>query len=111
LKIPPRPAPTATAAARGKKLYLAAGCPKCHGDSGQGDGPRAGDLTDYRGNPVSPTDFSVPRAFIGGSAPEDVYRTMMTGVGGTPMPQGADFFDEDEAWDVVAFVQSISRPL
>ncbi len=35
---------------------------------------------------------------------------MMTGIGGTPMPQGSDFFDENEAWDVVAFILSLAPP-
>jgi mono/diheme cytochrome c family protein len=107
IRIPRRPRLDDAAAARGRKLYETAGCVKCHGEAGRGDGPRAGDLTDYRDRPVKPTDFTAPRAFIGGSAPEDIYRTLMTGVSGTPMPDGSELFDEEEAWDVVAFIRSL----
>jgi len=110
IQIPPRPPTTPEARERGREAFRLAGCPKCHGETGRGDGPKAAGLRDARGLPVKPTSFASPFAFIGGASPEDVYRTMMTGVGGTPMPQGSDFFDENEAWDVVAFILSLAPP-
>ena len=107
--VPPRPAPSDAARERGKKAYAAAGCPQCHGDSGRGDGPKAAELKDARGNPVKPSDFTAPFTWISGSAPEQLYRTMMTGVGGTPMPQGSDFFSDSEGWDVVEYLLSLAR--
>ena len=103
-EVPDRP-PT-TDPARGAALFRAAGCDRCHGETGQGDGPRAHDLVDRRGDAIAPPDFRTPAAFIGGSSPVDVYRTMMTGIDGIPMPAGDDIFDPDEAWDVVAFILS-----
>jgi mono/diheme cytochrome c family protein len=107
LEIPPRPDDRTAAIGRGSSAYLAAGCPKCHGYTGRGDGVRASLLRDRRDRAVRPTDFRVPALFIGGSEPEDVYRTLMTGVDGTPMPQGTDFFDATQAWDVVEYIVSL----
>ncbi len=90
-------------------------CAKCHGESGRGDGPAAADLDpDIWGNPQKPFDFTTGR-LKGGPDVEDVYRTFMTGVGGTAMPSYADIFDEPDgeyiregdAWDLVSFVLSL----
>jgi mono/diheme cytochrome c family protein len=102
---PPEVTPAAIAA--GRVAFVSAGCPKCHGEGGRGDGPRAGKLDDNK-RPIKPPDFAAPFTFIGGSEPIDVYRTMMTGISGTPMPQGEDFFEEDVAWNVVHFILSLS---
>ncbi len=108
--LPPRPRPDPGARERGQQAFEAAGCVKCHGPGGRGDGPKAAALVDSRGHRVKPADLSSPRLLIGGATPEDIYRTMMTGVAGTPMPQGADFFDEgSEAWDVVEYILSLQR--
>ena len=104
-----RPPVDDAAVQRGHVAFLAAGCPKCHGPEGHGNGPRAGDLLDYRANPVRPTDYRSPALFVGGSGPVDIYRTMMTGISGTPMPQAEDFFDPEQAWDVVAFIESVRK--
>jgi len=109
LVIPRRPPVDDAAVQRGHVAFLAAGCPKCHGPEGHGNGPRAGDLLDYRANPVRPTDYRSPALFVGGSGPVDIYRTMMTGISGTPMPQAEDFFDPEQAWDVVAFIESVRK--
>lgn|GEM_PF-5438581 len=98
---PPNPDP-----ARGAALFRAAGCDRCHGASGRGDGEKVRDLVDRRGDAIAPPDFRTPEAFIGGSSAVDVYRTMMTGIDGIPMPAGDDIFEPDEAWDVVAFILS-----
>jgi len=37
-----------------------------------------------------------------------VYRTLMTGLSGTPMPSYADSLEPDQAWDLAYFVLSLS---
>jgi mono/diheme cytochrome c family protein len=109
--VPRRPAPgDPRAVERGKSAFTTAGCFKCHGDTGRGDGPKVDGLVDERGNKVRPPDLTQPNLLIGGSRPEDIYRTMMTGISGTPMPQGIDFFEEGaEAWDVVEYIVSLQQ--
>ena len=99
----------AAAIERGRKNYQTAGCAKCHGAAGQGDGPEAKRLKTDWNDEIRPTDLTNPSAYIGGTTPREMYRTMMAGPAGTPMPPGDLFFDTDEAWDVVAYIQSLQE--
>ncbi len=105
------------AIARGLELYEMLDCAQCHGEGGRGDGPSAADLDpDIWGNPQKPFDFTMGR-LKGGPDVEDVYRTFMTGIGGTAMPSYASIFDEpddeyifkDDAWNLVSYVWSLRR--
>ena len=97
-------------AARGRAVFEAAGCTSCHGDRGRGDGPSAAQLRDDRGLPIRPSDLRYPGRFKHGSAPADVYRTLVTGLDGTPMPSYEGAFDDARALaDLVAYVGSLKR--
>jgi hypothetical protein len=69
---------------------------------------------DSWGNPQRPFDFT-KGALKSGAAPEDVYRTFMTGLNGTAMPSYADVFDEPDgesirpgdAWNLVSYILSL----
>jgi mono/diheme cytochrome c family protein len=92
---------------RGRQVYAELQCGACHGATGKGDGPSAKTLVDSEGNPIVPFDFT-RRTPKGGDRPEDLYRTFMTGLTGTPMPDYADATrDELQRWDLVAFVLSL----
>jgi len=104
--------------ARGKELYVLLGCPACHGDSGRGDGPSAATLDpDVWGNKQKPFDLTQGR-LKSGPSPKDIYRTFMTGVGGTAMPSYADIFGEPDgeyikegdAWHLASYVLSLRGP-
>ena len=108
ISIPAPPVLDAQSAQRGKELYQFSACTKCHGKEGKGDGPKSDEIiarvnADYR-----LPNFAVKGSFIGGHEPKDIYKTLMTGLAGTPMPAGTDFFTEEEAWDVVAYILSFS---
>jgi mono/diheme cytochrome c family protein len=77
--------PTATTADEGRFVYVLLGCAKCHGTSGRGDGPSAGTLTDDWERSIQPYDFT-RGDYKNGRRPEDLYRTLRTGLNGTPMP-------------------------
>ncbi len=103
--------------ARGRELYEMLDCAQCHGDGGRGDGPSSSDLDpDIWGNPQTPFDFTQGR-LRGGPDITDIYRTFMTGVGGTAMPSYASIFDEpdgeyifeNDAWNLVSYVLSLRR--
>lgn len=77
--------PTGATASEGRQVYLMLGCAKCHGVGARGDGPSAGTLTDDWDQPITPYDFTRGGYKNGGRA-EDLYRTLRTGLFGTPMP-------------------------
>jgi mono/diheme cytochrome c family protein len=108
IKIPPSPPPTPERIVRGKQLYADAECLACHGERGRGDGPSAPTLKDNRQLPIEATDLTKPARFKNGSRPEDLYRTLMTGLAGTPMPSYGDSLEPEQAWDLVYYVLSLS---
>jgi cytochrome c oxidase cbb3-type subunit 2 len=107
IEIGEPPAPTRELLARGQSLYAQAKCFECHGEGGRGDGPSAGELRDDSKFPIRPTDFTRGRFKAGGDV-RDVYRTMTTGLDGTPMPSFADAMTDDERWAISYHVLSLS---
>jgi cytochrome c oxidase cbb3-type subunit I/II len=101
------PAPTPELLARGKDLYVKAKCFQCHGDGGKGDGPSAAELRDDLKFAIRPADFTKGQ-FKGGGEVTDIYRTMTTGLDGTPMPSFADSMKDDERWAISYYVLSFS---
>jgi cytochrome c oxidase cbb3-type subunit 2 len=90
----------------GRTLYTEAGCGECHGAAGRGDGPKAADLRDDWGWPIRPADLA-RRPLKGGSSPLDLYRTLATGIGGTPMPSYFDSLEPGQIWALVAYLRSL----
>jgi mono/diheme cytochrome c family protein len=110
IKIPPEPPVTIESISHGKALYTKLECWKCHGPQGKGDGPSAATLTDSQDNPIRPYDFAAGKddsRFKCGSTNEDIYRTFMTGVDGTPMPSFAETIQPNDAWDLVHFLRTL----
>jgi mono/diheme cytochrome c family protein len=70
--------PNAALTARGKDLYEKT-CATCHGATGKGDGPGAGQL-----NP-KPRNFGVREGWKNGSRIEDIFKTLDEGLKGTSM--------------------------
>jgi len=107
ISLPPPPKATAALAARGKTLYVQAKCAECHGERGRGDGPSADTLRDDFQRAIRPADFTRGQLKAGASV-TDVYRTMTTGLDGTPMPSFADSMSDDERWAIAYYVLSLS---
>lgn len=105
--IPEPPLATPELVAKGKELFQRAKCWECHGNEGKGDGPSAAQLKTDAKLPIRPTDFTRGQ-FKGGSHVRDIFRTMTTGLTGTPMPSFADSMKEDERWAISYFVLSLS---
>ncbi len=74
---------------------------------GKGDGTSAKELKDDRGEPISPTDLTL-KPFKSGPNPEDLYRTISTGLNGTPMPSYADVLTPEDRWSLVSYILSIA---
>jgi cytochrome c oxidase cbb3-type subunit 2 len=106
--IPPEPPDSEESVGRGRAVYVKLDCTKCHGANGRGDGPSARGLFDDWMYPIVPHDLTHGH-FKGGDAGSDIYRTVMTGLSGTPMPSFVDSVSTAEAWDLVHYVQSLSR--
>jgi cytochrome c oxidase cbb3-type subunit I/II len=82
------PAASAEIIAHGKDVWQNAKCWECHGQTGKGDGEKAAGLKDDFGFPVRPADLTGGQ-FKSGPSVEDIFRTMSTGLSGTPcLPSG-----------------------
>lgn len=89
-------------ATRGGMLFQTA-CAPCHGTDGTGRDAAAKALEDSWGQPVTPTDLRQP-GLRSGRGLEVVYRVLLTGIEGTPMPSFADAFSDEQRWELVAFI-------
>ena len=101
------PAPTEQLLARGKEVWQVAKCWECHGDGGKGDGEKAPGLKDDLGFPTPPADLTSGQ-FKSGPAVEDIFRTMSTGLSGTPMPSYRDALPEEDRWALAYYVLALS---
>jgi cytochrome c oxidase cbb3-type subunit I/II len=101
------PAPTLEAIERGKTVWQGAKCWECHGNTGKGDGEKAAGLKDDLGFPILPADLTAGQ-FKSGPAVEDIFRTMTTGLSGTPMPSYRDALPAADRWALSYYVLSLS---
>ena len=124
-KLEPVPVPKEVSSSeasirRGKKMFDAFECVKCHGQAGRGDPAPGSDLKDDWGHPIRPANLHRPWTFRGGPARRDVVMRLLTGVAGTPMPAIADSIEDyrksDEkdvdvrdasVWDLANYVRSL----
>ena len=84
--------------ARGQELYTA-NCSDCHGERGQGDGPKAGKLS------TSPVDFT-NQEYVGAHSAADLFTAVSEGVSGTEM-HAFEALPEDDIWALTAFLRTL----
>jgi DMSO reductase family type II enzyme heme b subunit len=97
-------------AKRGRTVFQENKCMDCHGVKGRGDGESGPTLTDDWGQPIRPANLTKRWTFRGGPSREDIYRTIVTGLNGTPMPSYASALPkEEDRWALVDYVHSLSR--
>ena len=105
----PKEAPdTPESIKRGEQLFQSMNCWSCHGKDGRGHGPSAASLTDSKGYPIIPFDFTGGTRFKCGDTDRDMFRDLVTGLDGTPMPSFASAMSDDQRWDVVHYIRSLS---
>lgn len=108
--IPPEPPSSSESIKRGAELFQSMNCWSCHGKDGRGYGPSASALTDSKGYPITPFDFTSGRQFKCGGSDQEMFRDLMTGLDGTPMPSFAEAMNADQKWDVVHYIRSLNAP-
>lgn len=78
-------------------------CAPCHGTDGSGKDATTRELQDSWGQPVTPTNLREP-ILRSGTGLEVIYRVLLNGIEGTPMPSFRDAFTDDQRWELVAFI-------
>jgi mono/diheme cytochrome c family protein len=80
------------------------GCAPCHGATARGDGAQK--QVDSKGFPTRPRDLTLG-VFKGSPEPDQVYRRIVAGLPGSPMPQSG-YLQGSDAWALVHMVRSLS---
>ena len=101
------PAPSPDVLAHGKQVWQTAKCFECHGATGKGNGEQVGSLKDDLGFPIRPANLTSGQ-FKSGSAVEDIFRTISTGLSGSPMPSYRDSLPEADRWALAYYILSLS---
>lgn len=110
LEISPETPSSQESIDRGRELYQTTiKCSLCHGKDGRGDGPSAATLTDNKGLPIAPYDFTSSARFKCGESNEDLFRVLMTGLDGSPMASFSNSLKPEQAWDLVHYVRTFRR--
>jgi mono/diheme cytochrome c family protein len=107
IQIPSEPEVTADRIKAGREVFSRVQCWKCHGVTGEANGPSASTLQDDLGRPIAAFNFTEGSRPKCGSSDQDLYRIFMTGLDGTPMPSFADNIKPDEAWDLVFYLRTL----
>lgn len=102
--------PSKPSAKRGKAVFHEMQCISCHGVNGKGHEAKT-NMKDERGLHIMAADLTQPSSFGNGNSRKDIFRTIMTGLDGSPMPSFVDLFvgEEYRAWDLVEYVYSLQE--
>lgn len=104
---PPRITPLLIA--RGKEVYDAAECWRCHGATGRADGESAPKLEDDWGFPIRARNLTKGWQYKRGTTIEEIYARFSTGMDGTPMPSFLFDLTEEERWALAVYVTTLIR--
>ena len=106
--LPKEVASSAESIKRGKEMFEAIECNKCHGADGRADGPSRPELKDEWGHPIAPANLTKRWTFRGGPSRTDVATRLATGILGTPMPTFIDSVEKpDDIWHLANYVASL----
>jgi len=94
---------------KGRELFKIAKCVECHGQEGRGNGKKGWEenFRDDWGNRIYPANYTYPWELRNGSTVEDIYRTITTGLSGTPMTSYQDSLSDEERWALAYFIKSL----
>jgi DMSO reductase family type II enzyme heme b subunit len=93
---------------RGKEMFEAIECNKCHGAQGRADGPSRAELKDEWGQPIKPANLTKRWTFRGGASRTEIATRLAVGVLGTPMPAFLDSVEKPEdIWHLTNYLVSL----
>ena len=93
---------------RGKEMFEAIECHKCHGLAGRADGPSRPELKDDGGNPIPPANLTKRWTFRSGAGRTDIAMRLAGGMLGTPMPAFLDAVEKPEdIWHLTNYILSL----
>jgi mono/diheme cytochrome c family protein len=101
--VGPEPPYDEAARARAGELF-AKGCAPCHGPTARGDGAQR--QVDSQGFATRPRDLTLG-VYKGSPEPAEVYRRIVAGLPGSPMPQSG-YLQGNDAWHLVHYVRGLS---
>jgi len=106
--LTPQPELTAERVVAGREAFLTKGCSKCHGEDGRGH-TKDNIGRDVWGHATRAADLT-SGMLRGGQEPIDIYRRILNGINGTPMPgfRGALESEPETLWNLVSYVLEVS---
>lgn len=108
LELPKEVSSSRESIARGREMFEAIECHKCHGVEGRGDGPSSPELKDQLGFPIAAANLTKRWNFRGGKSRRDIAMRLAAGVPGTPMPTFMDSVEKPEdIWHLANYVASL----
>lgn len=108
LELPKEVSSSADSIKRGKEMFEAIECHKCHGTDGRADGPSRSELKDEWGFPIAPANLTKRWTFRGGGGRTEIATRLANGVLGTPMPAFLDAVEKPEdIWHLTNFILSL----
>lgn len=102
IALPPAPSLSPEQLPQGQRAYQKNQCIQCHGPEGKGNGVLAKDLT------IKPADLT-QRPLKVGSTIQDIARTILTGMEGTPMPPYQFIIEGQELWYLAYYINSLGE--
>ena len=107
-ELPKEVASSEASIKRGKEMFDAIECNKCHGAEGRADGPSRPELKDEWGHAIKPANLTKRWNFRGGPTRTDIATRLATGVLGTPMPAFIDSVEKpDDIWHLANYIASL----
>ena len=107
--LTPQPELTEERVKLGREAFLTKGCSKCHGEDGRGH-TKDNIGKDSWGYATRAADLT-SGMLHGGQEPVDIYRRIMNGINGTPMPGFKSSLESEPEtiWNLVSYVLSVSN--
>ncbi len=93
----------------GIEVFEKAKCWECHGKYGRGDGEKGWqpNFKDDWGDKIWPTNLAHPWELRNGASLADLFRSISTGLDGTPMPSFADSYSAEQRWGLSYYLKSL----
>ncbi|HXH84200.1 MAG TPA: c-type cytochrome, partial [Candidatus Tectomicrobia bacterium] len=108
VELPPDVSSSKESIARGKEMFEAIECHKCHGTAGRADGVSRAELKDDWGHFVPPANLTKRWNFRGGASRTEIATRIAVGVLGTPMPAFLDAVEKPEdVWHLTNYIVSL----